>query len=66
MKFKAWPNNLGVSATTRAGRWDVFKATSSSPCCANFFPRGECYATRHGHGATPQEAIRNAKSIMRT
>ncbi len=63
MKFKTWPNKLGVTATTRAGRWDVFLATSASPCSANFFSRGECYASKHGHGATPIEAVTNAKSI---
>jgi hypothetical protein len=58
-----------VSLATSEGEWDFHKCGMANDECgmwtANYFPRGDHYATQSGQGATPREAMLAAISPRR-
>jgi mannose/cellobiose epimerase-like protein (N-acyl-D-glucosamine 2-epimerase family) len=55
MKLKAWPNKLGYDL----GKWEI--VPHNGVWYANYKP--DRVTTKHGQGATYQEALRNAVAI---
>ena len=64
-RLTAWPNGLALTWHTSAGEWDLWppEHTSAHVWVANYTPRGESSATKHGEGASPTAAMQNARPL---